>query len=71
MKKLDAVLQTLNDGMLLSPAQRDHQLHGQWQHLRDCHVQGDWILLYELGFDKDGGETITYHATDTHENVFG
>ena len=71
MAKLDSVMQTLNDGLFLPPALRDHLLHGEWQNTRDCHIQGDWVLVYELGFDEEGNETITYHATDTHENVFG
>ena len=71
IQKLDTVLQTLNSGMLLAPTYKDHPLHGEWRNVRDCHIEGDWVLLYELGFDENGNETITYHAIDTHENIFG
>lgn len=69
--KLDALLALLVRGSILPAKYRDHALHGEFQHLRDCHVEGDWILLYELGLDEQGNETVTFHATDNHENVFG
>jgi len=50
---------------------RDHALQGEWKHLRDYHIEGDWLLLYALGTDVEGNEIITFHATGTHENFFG
>ena len=69
--KLDAIMEMLIDGKALPPKNRDHPLQGEWKHLRDCHIEGDWILIYELGFDEMGQETILFHATDNHENLFG
>ena len=69
--KLNAVLDALIDGKILPSKYRDHALQGKMQHLRDCHIEGDWMLLYELGTDDRGKETITFHATDNHENLFG
>lgn len=69
--KLDAVMKMLVDEMLLQPKHKDHALHGEWQGARDCHVEGDWILIYELTFNKEGEDVIIFHATDTHENLFG
>ena len=69
--KLDDVLSMLVRGMVLPAQYNDHPLQGEFRHMRDCHVEGDWILLYELGKDEDGYETITFHATDNHENLFG
>ncbi len=71
IRKLDAVMGMLIDGERLPPKYRDHPLQGEWRHLRDCHIEGDWLLLYELATDPEGGETVTFHATDTHENLFG
>lgn len=69
--KLDAVMEILIDGQLLPPQYKDHSLCGEWLNKRDCHIEGDWLLVYELGFNKDGNETVIFHATDTHENLFG
>ncbi|MDO8649139.1 MAG: type II toxin-antitoxin system YafQ family toxin [Candidatus Peregrinibacteria bacterium] len=69
--KLHAVMGMLVDGTPLLPRHRDHALQGEWQHLRDCHIEGDWLLLYELRTDAAGNATVTFHATDTHENLFG
>jgi mRNA interferase YafQ len=64
-------MEMLIDGVSLPPKYRDHPLQGQWKHLRDCHIEGDWILLYELSTDEQGSEWVMFHATDNHENLFG
>ena len=69
--KLDDVMELLIDKKPFLLRHRDHLLKGQWQHVRDCHVEGDWILLYQLRTDNEGNETITFHRTDNHENLFG
>lgn len=70
ISKLDAVVDLLIDGKVLPQKNRDHALQGEWQGVRDCHIEGDWILLYELHTDSEGKKCITFHATGTHENLF-
>lgn len=69
--KLDEAMMMLTQGIALPAKYKDHSLRGELQHMRDCHIEGDWILLYELGRTDDGQETILFHATDNHENLFG
>ena len=69
--KLDEVMKLLICNQPLPGKYKDHALQGEWRYLRDCHVEGDWLLLYELGSDSEGNESITFHATGTHENLFG
>lgn len=71
MKKLEVLMSLLIDSKPLPVKYKDHPLHGEWQHVRDCHIEGDWILLYELGKDETGNDVITFHATDNHSNLFG
>lgn len=71
MAKLDQVMEMLIDGESLLPRHHDHALQGEWQHVRDCHIEGDWILLYELGSDEQGSATVLFHATGNHEYLFG
>jgi len=69
--KLDELMRLLIRGYALPARYRDHALQGEWKHLRDCHIEGDWLLLYMLGMDADGNEIVTFYATGTHENLFG
>src|SRR4051794_8237262 len=69
--KLHAVMGLLMEGKPLLTRHRDHALQGEWRHLRDCHIEGDWVLLYELARGRDGSEAVIFHATDTHENLVG
>jgi len=43
---------------------REHKLHGDFEGFWDCHIEGDWILLYQL----DEGEQITFAYTGTHSD---
>ena len=69
--KLRAVMDQLMDGAVLPQKSRDHTLHGEGHGCRDCHIEGDWVLVYEFGVDVEGRETITFHATGNHEYLFG
>ena len=43
---------------------REHKLHGNLEGFWDCHIEGDWVLLYQL----DEGEQITFAYTGTHSD---
>lgn len=51
-KKLGRVLELLQQGKPLTPALHDHQLGGKLRQFRECHVEPDWLLVYQ----KDGKE---------------
>ncbi|GHV78783.1 addiction module toxin, RelE/StbE family [Spirochaetia bacterium] len=46
---------------------KNHPLHGEWEGSFDCHVQGDWVLIYEI---DPAAETVTFHRTGTHSDLF-
>jgi len=71
MRKLHVIMELLADGSSLPRKYRDHALQGAWLHLRDCHIEGDWVLLYEISQDTSDREVVTFHATGTHEQLFG
>jgi mRNA interferase YafQ len=57
-----------NDGPL-PKHYRDHELSGKkWQGSRECHIHGDFLLVYEV---KDDDETIIFVAIGTHSELFG
>jgi mRNA interferase YafQ len=51
MDKLRAIVVALQDRQSLPARHRDHALTGQWKGLRECHVEPDWLLMYERGPD--------------------
>jgi len=65
-EKLDRVVDMLRTGRRLPPANRDHPLKGEWQGFRDCHIMGDWVLIY-----RDADDTIELVRTGTHSDLFG
>lgn len=53
-----------NDGPL--PAEYlDHPLSGAYKDHRDCHIGGDWLLIYTL--EKD---SVVFVRTGTHSELF-
>ncbi len=47
MDKLKAVIDLLVKDVPLPETYRDHPLHNNWQGFRDCHIEPDWILIYQ------------------------
>lgn len=47
---------------------RDHALKGpEWKGCRECHVGGDFLLVYRIG--EDG--TVVFVMTGSHSDLFG
>ena len=49
----------------LPPALRDHKLIGNYQGRRECHLAGDWLLIYKL----EKGAVI-FERTGSHADLF-
>lgn len=43
---LDEVITCFIDGKPLPRKYRDHSLKGEWNECRECHLQGDLLLIY-------------------------
>ena len=64
---LTNVIKKLANGEKLAPKYKDHQLSGNFGFYRECHIQPDWLLIYEI----DGNELILYLTrTGTHSDLF-
>lgn len=59
------VVGKLSAGMALEPRYRDHDLSGQYKGTRECHIEPDWLLIYELTNDE-----IVLIRTGTHTDLF-
>ncbi len=63
--KLKQVIELLAAGEPLEARHRDHALGGAFRGTRDCHIEPDWLLIYELT-DED----LVLIRTGTHADLF-
>jgi len=53
-------------GSPLPPEYLDHELKGEWEGSRECHIGGDFLLIYQ-----DSGELISFVDIGSHSELFG
>jgi mRNA interferase YafQ len=63
--KLRKVLQALLGGERLAPQYRDHVLVGQYKGTRECRIDPDWLLIYELTESE-----LVLIRTGSHSDLF-
>jgi len=44
---------------------RDHPLKGDWRDHRECHIGGDFLLIYQLD-----GDRLNFVRAGTHADLF-
>jgi len=71
MKRLKQVMLLLvaNDAPL-DAQWKDHPLKGEWAGHRDCHVGGDFLLIYKVDEATGKGGTIGFVRAGTHSDLF-
>jgi mRNA interferase YafQ len=42
---------------------REHKLSGDYEGLTDCHIEGDWVMLY-----RKSDEKVVFYYTGTHSD---
>ena len=65
LEKLKTLLESLVKGEGLAPKYRDHVLVGQYKGTRECHLEPDWLLIYELAESE-----IVLIRTGSHSDLF-
>ena len=68
ISKLTNVLSLLATGNRLPPQYKDHQLSGNLQDFRECHMEPDWLLMYQIYEDT---LILSATATGSHADLFG
>ncbi len=66
MEKLETVLSLLMSDTPLPARNRPHLLSGEWKGFWECHIEPDWLLIYDL----DDPEVLALHRTGTHSDLF-
>ncbi len=68
MNKLINVLALLAEGNPLPAKYKDHQLSGNLSDFRECHIEPDWLLMYQI---YDDILIISATATGSHADLLG
>ena len=63
--KIKFVITELANEKDLPPSNKDHLLTGNYKDCRECHIEPDWLLVYEL-FETE----IRFLRTGTHSDLF-
>jgi mRNA interferase YafQ len=63
MDKIFDVMALLIWGEPLPERCREHKLSGDYEGLTDCHIEGDWVMLYRKSDDK-----VVFYYTGTHSD---
>ena len=66
MNKLKEIIDGLVRVQELPARTRDHQLKGTLKDCRECHIEGDWLLIYRIE-----GSELCLIRTGSHSDLFG
>jgi len=65
IEKLKVIVGRIANGEPLDPRHRDQALIGPLKGSRDCHIEGDWLLIY-----RTDGESLFLERTGSHSELF-
>lgn len=66
VEELIAAVEILAEVGALPDGYRPHQLSGEWKGVWECHIEPDWLLIYELTPNE-----VLLIRTGTHSELFG
>ena len=66
IERLRRIVRLLASGSPIPDNARRHRLRGSFAGYWECHIGGDWILLW-----TEDADTIYLERTGTHDDVFG
>ncbi len=65
-----AMLLLIANDAPLGPEWLDHPLKGEWSGYRECHIGGDFLLIYEVDDKAGKSGTIVFVRAATHADLF-
>ena len=65
-----AMLLLIANDAPLGPEWRDHALKGSWARYRECHVGGDFLLIYRIDDADQPSGTVYFTRAGTHAQLF-
>lgn len=67
LNKLFDVVNILAEGGILEAKYRDHDLSDKYKGTRECHIEPDWLLVYEIQNDV---LVLILYRLGTHSELF-
>ena len=67
LNKLYNVIEKLANGETLDIKYRDHELTGKYKGTHECHIEPDWLLVYEI---KDEILVLILYRINSHLELF-
>ena len=67
MQKLIDVMTDLENEIPMPPQRKEHPLQGDYAGSLECHVENDWLLVYEI---DDEIKEVYFARTGTHSDLF-
>ena len=64
--KLFEVIEILANGETLDAKYKDHSLTGNYRGTRECHIEPDWLLIYEIRGDV---LVLMLYRLDSHSEL--
>ncbi len=63
--ELEEILNILASGIEIPRKYKDHSLVGNWKGYRECHVQSNWLIIYQMT-----ETSVIFIATGSHDDLF-
>ena len=67
INKLTVTLNLLASRQVMPKRYEDHQLTGNLKDFRECHIEPDWLLIYQIFEDT---LILSATGTGTHSDLF-
>lgn len=67
IEKLFQVVERLANGEVLEEKYHDHNLIGNYKGCRECHIEPDWLLVYEI---SENILTLLLYRVGSHSELF-
>jgi mRNA interferase YafQ len=64
--KFDEVISLLIRDKVLPARNRPHKLSGEWRGFWECHIEPDWLLIYDL----EHAGVLSLERMGTHADLF-
>lgn len=66
LRKLQRIVDRLQQAQELDFRHRNHRLKGEWVDFWECHIEPDWLLVYQIQEQE-----LVLVRTGSHSDLFG
>jgi mRNA interferase YafQ len=67
LQKLKSIITKLYNDEQLPPKNKDHKLQGRLRQYRECCIEPDWLLIYQI---KQKEKKLILVRSDSHSELF-